>query len=214
MDEMRIDENENGRVMEQENERTEGYDRLDYPLKEFEVFEPLFRWARKKSIWIITFCTGCGGIEMPPLMNARYDLERFGMMPNPSPRMADLFLITGYVTPKTLKRIIITYEMMEDPKYIMSHGSCPINGGVYWDSYNVVKQLDRYIPIDVSIAGCMPRVEAVMDGIMEIMRKIERGEADGWKRYRDNYEWYKRNQDELLGKGWRKETARRWLKWL
>ncbi|NPA47242.1 MAG: NADH-quinone oxidoreductase subunit B [Thermococci archaeon] len=200
--------------MEQENERTEGYDRLSYPLKEFKVFEPLFRWARKKSIWIITFCTGCGGIEMPPLMNARYDLERFGMMPNPSPRMADLFLITGYVTPKTLKRIIITYEMMEDPKYIMSHGSCPINGGVYWDSYNVVKQLDRYIPIDVSIAGCMPRVEAVMDGIMEIMRKVERGEADGWKRYRDNYEWYRRNQDELFGKGWRKETARRWLKWL
>jgi len=214
MDEMRIDENGNGRVMEQENERTEGYDRLSYPLKEFKVFEPLFRWARKKSIWIITFCTGCGGIEMPPLMNARYDLERFGMMPNPSPRMADLFLITGYVTPKTLKRIIITYEMMEDPKYVMSHGSCPINGGVYWDSYNVVKQLDRYIPIDVSIAGCMPRVEAVMDGIMEIMRKVERGEADGWKRYRDNYEWYSRNQDELFGKGWRKETARRWLKWL
>ncbi len=197
-----------------QEERSEGMDRINYPIKEFKVFEPLFRWARKKSIWIITFCTGCGGIEMPPLMNARYDLERFGMIPNPSPRMADLFLITGYVTPKTLKRIIITYEMMEDPKYIMSHGSCPINGGVYWDSYNVVKQLDKYIPIDVSIAGCMPRVEAVMDGIMTIMRKIERGEADGWKRYRENYEWYRKNQDELFGKGWRKETSRRWLKWL
>ncbi len=187
---------------------------IHYELQEFKLFEPLFKWARKKSLWIVAFCTGCGGIEMPPLATARYDFERFGIMPNPAPRMADLFLITGYVTPKTLKRIIITYEMMQDPKYLLAHGSCPINGGVYWDSYNVVKQLDKYIPIDVAIAGCMPRPEAVMDGIMEIMRKIETGEADGWKRYRENYEYYRRNQDKLFGEGWREKEAKRWLAWI
>lgn len=164
---------------EMENRKNDGF--ISYELQEFKVFEPpLFRWARKKSLWIVAFCTGCGGIEMPPLATARYDFERFGIMPNPAPRMADLFLITGYVTPKTLKRIIITYEMMQDPpKYVLAHGSCPINGGVYWDSYNVVKQLDKYIPVDVVIAGCMPRPEAVMDGITEIMRKIEDGTLTG-----------------------------------
>ncbi|RLF75328.1 NADH-quinone oxidoreductase subunit B, partial [Thermococci archaeon] len=63
---------------------------IKYELKEFKLFEPLFKWARKKSLWIVAFCTGCGGIEMPPLATARYDFERFGIMPNPAPRMADL----------------------------------------------------------------------------------------------------------------------------
>jgi len=181
---------------------------------DLKLWEPLIDFARKRSLWIVSFYTGCGGIEVPPLMTSRYDLERFGMMPNPSPRMGDLFLTTGYVTPKTLKRIIITYEMQPDPKYVMGFGSCTINGGIYWDSYNSIKRLDKYIPVDVYIAGCMPRPESIMQGISKMMELIETGRADGWKRYRENYDYYRKNQDRLLGEGWREKTAKRWIPWL
>lgn len=181
---------------------------------DWSLFDPLFDYARKRSLWIVSFCTGCGGVEMPPLMTSRFDLERFGMLQTPSPRQYDLFLITGYVSPKTLKRIIITYEMADDPKYVLAHGSCPINGGVYWDSYNVIKQLDNYIPVDVAIAGCMPRPEAVMDGIDRIMEKIESDEDQAWKDYKENYEEYKENQEKLFKDNWKEKEAERWLPWL
>ena len=104
--------------------------------------------------------------------------------------------------------------MQPDPNYVLAHGSFPLNGGVYWDGYNAIKHLDKYLPIDVAIAGCMPRPEAVMDGIQKMMELIETGKADGWKRYKENYEYYKKNQDELFGEGWREKTARRWIPWL
>ncbi len=154
----------------------------------------LSNWARGRSLWMVHFCTGCGAIEMPPTMTSRYDMERFGIIPMATPRQADLLLITGYLTVKTLKRVIRTYEQMADPKWVIGFGSCTVNGGMYWDSYNTIKVLDLYLPVDLYIAGCMPRPESIIDAFIRLREGIERGEFNGWKKYYENLEYYKRNQ--------------------
>ncbi len=160
------------------------------------------RWATKKSLWMVHFCTGCGGIELPPLMTSRYDMERFGMHPFVTPRQSDILLITGYVNIKTLKRIIRTYEQMLDPKYVIAFGSCPVNGGPYWDSYATINHLDKYIPVDLYIAGCMPRPQAVARAFVKLMDLIQEGKADGYLRYKKYYEQYKANQEKVFRKWW------------
>jgi len=144
------------------------------------------------------FCTGCGAVELPPTMTSRFDMERFGIAPMATPRQADVLLVTGYLTVKTLKRVIRSYEQMIDPKYVIGFGSCTVNGGMYYDSYNVINHLDLYIPVDVYIAGCMPRPEAIIDAFLKLRQMIVNGEADGWKRYRENLEWYRKNQRKIL----------------
>jgi NADH-quinone oxidoreductase subunit B len=88
---------------------------------------------------------------------------------------------------------------MQDPKYIVGFGSCTLNGGIYYDSYATINQLDKYLPVDLYIAGCMPRPEAIMNTFGELIEMIKKGDAQGWKHYRDNYEWYKANQKDSLG---------------
>jgi NADH-quinone oxidoreductase subunit B len=158
------------------------------------------KMANKYSLHAIYFCTGCGIIEVPPVITARWDAERFGIIPVATPRQANLFLITGYVSVKTLRAIIRTYEQMYEPKYTIGFGSCPINGGMYWDSYNTIKHLDKYIPIDGWIAGCMPRPEAIFIAVTHLWTLIDKGMANGDVRYRENYEFYRRNQEMALGK--------------
>jgi len=149
---------------------------------------------------MLHYCTGCGAIELPPTMTARFDMERFGIHPMVTPRQADILLITGYLSVKSLKRVILTYEQMPSPKYVVGFGSCTINGGMYWNSYSTIKQLNRYIPVDLYIAGCMPRPEAILTGFEKLISKIGAGEANAWKDYFDNYDFYKKNQENVLGK--------------
>ena len=130
------------------------------------------KMAQKYSLWAVYFCTGCGIIEVPPVITARWDAERFGVIPVATPRQANLFLITGYVSLKTLKAIIRTYELMPEPKYTVGFGSCPINGGMYWDSYNTVKRLEDYLPVFMYIPGCPPRPEAIYDAVFKIVQHI------------------------------------------
>jgi len=164
-------------------------------------FVILDEWARARSLWMLMFCTGCGAIELPPTMTARYDMERFGIFVAATPRQADVLLITGYLATKTLKRVIRAYEQMQSPKYIIGFGSCTINGGMYWDSYNTIKRLDMYIPVDVWISGCMPRPEAVIKSLNHLSDKIDNGVANGWKKYEENLKWYKANQKKVI-KNW------------
>ena len=159
-----------------------------------EEWSKLARIMSKRSLWMVHFCTGCGAMEMPPVMTSRYDMERFGMHAMATPRQADVFLVTGYLAVKTLKRVVQVYEQMRDPKYVIGFGSCTINGGMYWDSYNTIKDLSKYIPVDVYIAGCMPRPEAIIDSFLKLMDMIDKGEAIGWQKYRKYYDQYKRNQ--------------------
>ena len=131
-------------------------------------------------------------------MTSRFDMERFGLGPMATPRQSDILLVTGYVSVKTLKRIIRSYEQMPEPKWVIGFGSCPVNGGIYWDSYATVNQLDKYIPVDLNIAGCMPRPQAVIDSLLKLMDMIRDGEAVAYKKYKLNYEYYKKNQDAVL----------------
>ena len=86
------------------------------------VFDELTAFCRSRSLFILHYCTGCGAIELPPAMTSRFDMERLGISPMVSPRQADILLITGYVSVKTLKRAIRSYEQMQNPKYVMGLG--------------------------------------------------------------------------------------------
>ena len=163
------------------------------------LVDKLVGWLRQRSLFVLAYGTGCGAIEMRPLMTSRFDAERFGIIGAPTPRQADVLVISGYLALKTLRRVIRSYEQMQEPKYVIALGSCTINGGMYWDSYNTVKQVDRYIPVDMYINGCMPRPESLIEGFAALQDKIRRGEPGGFQRYRENIDWYKANQRKVLG---------------
>lgn len=170
------------------------------------VFDELTAFARSRSLFILHYCTGCGAIELPPAMTSRFDMERLGISPMVSPRQADILLITGYVSVKTLKRVMLTYEQMGSPKYVIGICSCTVNGGMYWQSYATAKKLNDYMPVDLYIAGCMPRPEAVITGLRVLMDKIAAGEATGWEDYYRRYDYYLGNQQRLFGKTWQTPT--------
>ena len=170
------------------------------------VFDELVKFCRSRSLFMLHYCTGCGAIELPPAMTSRFDMERLGIQPMVTPRQADILLVTGYVSVKTLKRIILTYEQMSSPKYVIGICSCTVNGGMYWQSYATAKKLDEYMPVDMYIAGCMPRPEAVIEGLKALMVDIQSGKANNWKDYYQNYDRYLGNQQHLFGDNWQTPT--------
>jgi len=156
-----------------------------YSIKAVEDFA---NWCRANSLWILAFGTGCGAIELRPLMTARFDANRIGVAGRPTPRQASVFIIGGYSSVKTLK------------KFVIALGICPVNGGMYWDSYNTIKRLDQYIPVDLYITGCMPRPEVLVAGALELKKMIKEGRCDGANRYVENFDWYKANQKKVIKK--------------
>ena len=168
------------------------------PANYSKIIEGLFNWARAESLWILGFGTGCGAIEMRPLMTPRFDAYRYGIQWRPTPRQANLFVISGYLSVKTLKRVIRSYEQMQNPKYVVGLGSCTINGGMYFDSYNTITRLDQYLPVDVYRTGCMPRPEALLSGFEKLKDIIRAGKAEGANQYAENFEWYKANQKRVI----------------
>ncbi len=169
------------------------------PLNKY--LEQFLNWARARSLWILAFGTGCGAIELRPLMTARFDAFRYGIAGRPTPRQANVFIIGGYASLKTIKRIVRSYEQMQGPKYVIALGSCTINGGMYYDSYNTINRIDHYIPVDTYVTGCMPRPEALIAGFNRLKEKIQAGECDGMNKYADNFDWYKANQKRII-KDW------------
>jgi NADH-quinone oxidoreductase subunit B len=163
--------------------------------------EKFLNWSRANSLWILGYGTGCGAIELRPLMTARYDMFRWGIAPRPTPRQSGVFVIGGYLSVKTLKRVIRSYEQMQGPKFVIALGSCTINGGMYWDSYNTINRLDYYLPVDIYITGCMPRPEAIIAGFAKLKKMILSGETDGQNKYARDFDWYKANQKKII-KDW------------
>ena len=165
------------------------------------LIEKVMHWFSARSMFVVAYGTGCGAIEMPPVFTSRYDIERLGVVGVATPRQADIMIVSGYCSLKTLRRVIRTYEQMSEPKYVIALGSCTINGGMYWDSYNTIKKLDEYIGVDMYVAGCMPRPEALIEGFVKLQEKIRNNTIQpGYVKYKENSQYYKANQEKLLGK--------------
>jgi len=139
-------------------------------------FLDFFAWARANSPWMVHYCSGCCSLEILALMGPRYDWERYGFLPVPSPRQADFIVITGLVSRKVLPVLLMTYDQMPKPRYVFAIGSCAYDGGPYNDSVSVIKNMTEILPADVFVAGCPPKPEAIIAGLEELKEKIKRGE--------------------------------------
>lgn len=138
------------------------------------TIEELYNWGRRSSVWPMNFGLACCAIEMIATTMARYDLARFGAeVFRPSPRQADLMIISGTVTKKMAPQVVRLYNQMAEPKYVIAMGACAISGGPFRDGYNVLRGIDRYIPVDVHIPGCPPRPEALIHAFMTLQKKID-----------------------------------------
>jgi NADH-quinone oxidoreductase subunit B len=138
------------------------------------TLEELYNWGRRSSIWPMQFGLACCAIEMIATTMARYDLARFGAeVFRPSPRQADLMIVSGTVTKKMAPQVVRLYNQMAEPRYVIAMGACAISGGPFKQGYNVLKGIDRYIPVDVHIPGCPPRPEALMHAFITLQKKID-----------------------------------------
>src|SRR6187401_757902 len=138
------------------------------------TLEELYNWGRKNSVWPLEFGLACCAIEMIAASMARYDLARFGAeVFRPSPRQADLLIVSGTVTKKMAPQVVRLWNQMPEPKYCIAMGACAISGGPFKQGYNVLKGIDRYIPVDIYIPGCPPRPEALLNGLMALQEKID-----------------------------------------
>ncbi len=133
-------------------------------------------WARINSPWAIHFnsgsCNGCD-IEILATLTPRYDVERFGIKLQGSPRHADVLVCTGPVTLQARDRLKRIYEQMPDPKFVVVVGSCGLSGGAFQGCYGVVGGVDEVIPVNAYIPGCPPRPEAIIDGIVKLLGSLK-----------------------------------------
>jgi NADH-quinone oxidoreductase subunit B len=147
--------------------------------------EELYNWGRKNSIWPLGFGLACCAIEMIAVSMARWDLARFGAeVFRPSPRQADLMIVAGTVTKKMAPQVVRLFNQMSEPKYVIAMGACAISGGPFKQGYNVLKGIDRFIPVDVHIPGCPPRPEALLHAFMTLQEKIDAQQLTGANRPR------------------------------
>jgi NADH-quinone oxidoreductase subunit B len=147
--------------------------------------QEIYNWGRKSSVWPMQFGLACCAIEMIATTMARYDLARFGAeVFRPSPRQADLMIVSGTVTKKMAPQVVRLYNQMAEPRYVIAMGACAISGGPFKQGYNVLKGIDRYIPVDVHIPGCPPRPEALIHAFMTLQKKIEAQSLTGEDRPR------------------------------
>lgn len=138
------------------------------------TLDKIYNWGRRSSIWPMMFGLACCAIEMICTAASRYDFSRFGMeVMRPSPRQADLMIVSGTVTKKMIPTIVRLYNQMPEPKYVVAMGACASGGGPFKEGYNVVSGVDKYIPVDVYIPGCPPTPQSLLHGLITLQRRID-----------------------------------------
>jgi NADH-quinone oxidoreductase subunit B len=143
--------------------------------------EQAIGWARSNSIWPMLFGLACCAIEMMSTEGARYDVSRFGMeLMRASPRQSDLMIVAGRVSRKMAPILRNLYDQMPDPKWVIAMGDCAACGGVF-NNYAVVQGVDEIVPVDIYIAGCPPRPETLIDGILLLQDKIKKEPLTKWQ---------------------------------
>jgi len=146
------------------------------PTRVGQLYDWLVKWSRKNSLWPMPFGTACCAIEMMSALASRFDMSRFGAeVIRFSPRQADLLIVSGRVSLKMLPVLLQIYNQMPEPKWVIAMGACASTGGVF-DTYTLIQGVDRFLPVDVYLPGCPPRPETLIDGLLEIQRRIDRGE--------------------------------------
>jgi NADH-quinone oxidoreductase subunit B len=128
--------------------------------------------SRKSSLWPMTFGLACCAIEMIATYMSHYDLDRFGIVPFPSPRQSDVMIVAGTVTKKMAPAVKLLYEQMPNPKWVISMGACATNGGPYTRYDRVLQGVDKIVPVDVYVPGCPPRPEALIDSFLALQDQI------------------------------------------
>jgi NADH-quinone oxidoreductase B subunit len=141
-----------------------------------QITAGLKTWARINSPWAIHFnsgsCNGCD-IEILATLTPRYDMERFGVKLQGSPRHADVLICTGPVTRQARERLVRIYEQMPEPKFVVAVGSCALSGGVFDGCYGVLGGIDKVIPVNAYVPGCPPRPEAIIDGVVKLLGSLK-----------------------------------------
>lgn len=142
-------------------------------------YHDIVNWARGNSLWPLSFGLACCGVEMMHFIASRYDFDRFGFALRASPRQADVMIVAGTLCNKMAPALRACYDMMAEPKYVVSMGSCANGGGYYHHSYSVVRGCDRIVPVDVYVPGCPPSAEALLYGMIQLQNKIQGQEVIG-----------------------------------
>jgi NADH-quinone oxidoreductase subunit B len=136
------------------------------------------KWARSQSLWYVSTGGGCCADEVLQSLGCRYDLERFGCLPQVDPRQADLLIVSGAISYKAAPHLRELYDSMMSPKYVLAVGACANCGGAFSpeSSYSVVPGIERIVPVDVYVPGCPPRPEAIMNGLIALQERIRGSE--------------------------------------
>jgi NADH-quinone oxidoreductase subunit B len=156
------------------------------------TLDKIYNWGRRSSLWPIMFGLACCAIEMICTAASRYDFSRFWMeVMRPSPRQADMMIVSGTVTKKMIPQIVRLYNQMPEPKYVVAMGACASGGGPFKEGYNVVSGVDKFVPVDVYIPGCPPTPQALLNGLITLQKKID-------KQSIKEVRWYQKDAIEAI----------------